>query len=649
MSEKPIRTGQLIAPFGPGSLYTDRRGTTHVVCGIDHWYTRWDAQSGRTVECDHPDEFERVEPRLGRLLRVSRFRTPPDHRAVRRGMAAPPNAGLDIPAHRFPTWHRHSRTGRLRQFNLTTRKLGPAPDSGRWVPVRFVAVCAAGHLCEFPWKKWSQCVCTGEGELHLDDAGGSELSSIRVYCRRCRSSDRRGLSLAGVTQRPVEGETGPFARHGISCPGERPWLGRHASEQCGESLVGALINQTNLYFPRVISSLLLPEIQEMGEEVAAVRELLLSDPGGLSILKLTLDFGRWEEAVSSVKRKVGDEGLEATDEQVQVAIRSIFEPSWGAEQEVGQPSQPESELLGFRRAEFNVLRRRVDDPVRAPDLRVIPTEVSPGLSGRISSVHLVERLRETRVFYGFDRLEPDPRPLTGMPESAMKQLFRDPPTEPRATWLPAMEVFGEGIYMDIDNDAILKWQEENASWLGNRLSQAFMSRIIDRSPALAPVIAAGWEWASRYLLVHTTAHILINQLVFECGYSTASLRERLYVSNDDAAPMSGLLVYTAAGDSEGTLGGLVRLGRHERFEAVLARALSRASWCSADPVCSENLGGQGSFLANLAACHACALLPETSCETMNHGLDRAMVVGTPYERDRGFFSGLLQQAYEVER
>jgi hypothetical protein len=152
------------------------------------------------------------------------------------------------------------------------------------------------------------------------------------------------------------------------------------------------------------------------------------------------------------------------------------------------------------------------------------------------------------------------------------------------------------------------------------------------------------DWASRYLLVHTLAHVLINQIVFECGYSTASLRERLYVSSDPEAPMAGLLIYTSAGDSEGTLGGLVRLGRTDRLGQVFARAMSRASWCSADPVCSENLGGQGSQLANLAACHACVLLPETACETINHALDRAMILGTPENRESGAFSWLLSEA-----
>jgi hypothetical protein len=159
--------------------------------------------------------------------------------------------------------------------------------------------------------------------------------------------------------------------------------------------------------------------------------------------------------------------------------------------------------------------------------------------------------------------------------------------------------------------------------------------------------APNQTWASKYLAVHTLAHILINQLVFECGYGTASLRERLYVSDDPDAPMAGILIYTSAGDSEGTLGGLVRLGRPERLGLIVSRALCRASWCSADPVCSENLGGQGSKLANLAACHACVLLPETACETINHGLDRAMIVGLPTDRSVGMMASLIEQNFDV--
>jgi hypothetical protein len=300
-------------------------------------------------------------------------------------------------------------------------------------------------------------------------------------------------------------------------------------------------------------------------------------------------------------------------------------------------------MLAFRRAEFNIIRNEVDDPDGIPNLRVISAELPPDVSKWLEKVNLVERLRETRVLYGFDRLEPTQQPLAGMPQSAMSQLFRNPPVQPQDRWLPAIEVFGEGIYLELSEERIVKWQDSSRQWLQTRLSDQFVTRLADVFQSLPPLGAADWRWASRYLLIHTFAHILINQLVFECGYSTASLRERLYISADASAPMAGILIYTAAGDSEGTLGGLVRLGRPERLGDVVKRALSRASWCSADPVCSENLGGQGSRLANLAACYACTLLPETACETVNQGLDRSMIVGTPENRKPGWMSDLLEQ------
>jgi hypothetical protein len=249
------------------------------------------------------------------------------------------------------------------------------------------------------------------------------------------------------------------------------------------------------------------------------------------------------------------------------------------------------------------------------------------------------------VFYGFDRLEQSNNSLAGMPDTAMRQLFRVPPSQPQDRWLPAVEVFGEGIFIELQEQRITEWQKEHASWIAERIDDGLLTRLAGVSQTLPPLSAVSRAWASRYLMVHSLAHILTNQLVFECGYSTASLRERLYISADTSSPMAAFLIYTAAGDSEGTLGGLVRLGRPQRLGPVIQRALGRASWCSADPVCSEHLGGQGSKLANLAACHACVLLPETSCETINQGLDRAMVVGTPEGRKHGFLAKLLEQAY----
>ena len=100
-----------------------------------------------------------------------------------------------------------------------------------------------------------------------------------------------------------------------------------------------------------------------------------------------------------------------------------------------------------------------------------------------------------------------------------------------------------------------------------------------------------------------------------------------------------MLIYTAAGDSEGTMGGLVRMGKPGNLEPTILSALERAQWCSSDPVCME-LGekGQGPGSMNLAACHSCGLLPETACETFNRFLDRALVTGSPTNPSLGFLS-----------
>jgi hypothetical protein len=159
-----------------------------------------------------------------------------------------------------------------------------------------------------------------------------------------------------------------------------------------------------------------------------------------------------------------------------------------------------------------------------------------------------------------------------------------------------------------------------------------------------PALQRGLEdraLSPRFVLLHTLGHLLINELVFACGHSSASLRERLYVSNTPGREMAGLLIYTAAGDSEGTMGGLVRIASRDNLRPVLATAVSNARWCSTDPVCMDaGKHGQGPDSCNLAACHGCALLPETSCEEFNRFLDRGLVIGTFTDPDLGFFSRL---------
>jgi hypothetical protein len=647
VGSKQIRLGQLIAPFGPGSLYTDRFGIPHLIAGLDHWYMRWDSVTGLAVDCSDPGEFEIFEQRLSELLRVDRFRRPPDYRQAIARQEPPPNAGLTVPALRFPRWYRNTQSGRMRLFNLDTRALDRPAGGGRWQPVRFISVCGEGHISDFPWKAWIGCSCAGDGQLVLTDRGGSELSSITVRCESCPdgSEGRRGRSLSGTTTRPraeTEEKT-EFEKAGIRCSSERPWLGGEAEDGlCAAPLVAALINQTNIYFPRTISALSLPRFDQKDSSVSAVLSEVERLPD-IGIIKLQWKMKYHDQAVAAALSSLKQVGMEVDIDLVAEALSCLFSGERHSAPGAESPSLPESEVQSFRREEFNAIRNGFEDP-SVDKLRVMAGHVPQQFSAWLSRITLVERLCETRVFYGFDRLEPSHSPLSEMPESAMHQLFRTPPEDVSERWLPAVEVFGEGIYIELREDTLAEWQRANAKWIQQRLTPEYVARLQDACWQLAPLQPAEMLWSSRFLVVHTLAHLVTGQLVFECGYSTASLRERLFVSSDPKAPMAGFLIYTAAGDSEGTLGGLVRLGNPQLLGPLLQRALVRASWCSADPVCSENLGGQGSRLANLAACHACALLPETSCETINQGLDRAMVLGTPDARSRGLMSELLERA-----
>ncbi|MGC8551036.1 MAG: hypothetical protein ACP5M4_15240, partial [Acidobacteriaceae bacterium] len=454
MGDKQIRIGQLIAPFGPGSIYVDRRGTPHVVCGLDHWFERWDPARG-WVHCDHPDEFERGEPRLSAILRVNRFRIPPDHRHVKPGGQPPPNAGLNVPAHRFPRWHRNTLTGEMRMFSFATERVERPKDGGRWQPVRFVSVCAGGHLCEFPWKQWIGCNCPGDEKLKLTDLGGADLSSIRVRCDSCPagSPGRKGKSLAGTTGRPdaTGGEESAFQKAGIGCPGERPWLGDGADEkECPYPLVGALIHQTNLYFPRTISAITIPDLRPLSPEVAKLRGKVERLPT-LGSAKLAWELGRRPGAVGLLREELRDAGIQFRDEHLEEVLVGLFDRGAVAPPtDAAPPAESEPEILAFRRAEFSVLRDEIEAPLESPNLRVVRTSVPESLSPWISRVRIVEKLKEARVFFGFDRLDPNSHPLTDMPDTAMRQLFRDPPNEPEQRWLPMVEVFGEGIYIEID-------------------------------------------------------------------------------------------------------------------------------------------------------------------------------------------------------
>ena len=102
--------------------------------------------------------------------------------------------------------------------------------------------------------------------------------------------------------------------------------------------------------------------------------------------------------------------------------------------------------------------------------------------------------------------------------------------------------------------------------------------------------------------------------------------------------MAGILIYTAAADSDGILGGLVEHGKPENLGRLIEQALNRATICSSDPMCSEHDPSEVRSLHS-ASCHACSFVAETSCERGNRYLDRALLVNTMDYQGAAFFKG----------
>jgi hypothetical protein len=255
-----------------------------------------------------------------------------------------------------------------------------------------------------------------------------------------------------------------------------------------------------------------------------------------------------------------------------------------------------------------------DPSKNSPNLRLRVGTPPAKYAPWIESVVLIERLREVQSLVGFSRLE-----AAGDDSTAKLAPLRRGPAE----WVPAAEVRGEGLFFRLSEVKILEWLAK-----GEALEAKFVAahRRWRAQRGLEPSV--GFP-GLRYVLLHSLSHALIRQFSVECGYAAASLKERIYSSlPDDEEPMAGILIYTAAPDSEGTLGGLVTLGETANLEQHLDQALEGLEICSSDPLCAETQPEQAFMSLHGAACHNCLFLPETSCEKGNRYLDRSVLVPT---------------------
>jgi hypothetical protein len=611
-----IRRAQLIAPFGVGAMTILANGTSVIGAGLDHWFAK--------PEHSHLDMSEYVvqEWRLENRLRVGGFRLPPDDRSRASAGQDPVNVGLTVPFLRFPTWSFCSQASckQLRRHELSLRDRpecdGPAHDDAKFRPlmvqVSFVAICEFGHIMDFPWREWahSSGSPTCRGQLTLVSTGGGTLDGQRVTCECGAKRTLRDVTIATGDKSRLSSTLEPGQE--FLCRGEQPWHGRNHYEDCGGQIRASLRGASNVYFAQVASSIFLP--RHRPEVQQAINLLTDHDLNGKLSAAAQLGMPLSPEVV---RKLAGAQSASLADGALKEALETVFgdPPEEGMEYEQSERD--------FRRPEYRLLREVNSDEA----LRITPVATSDygdDLGHWLNRVTLVDRLRETRALWGFSRVH-----AAAPTKERGKGMLRAAAMDFADQWLPAYVVHGEGIYLEFDEDRLQHW--ESRPGVVDRIA------LLERHRLNGPRHDDEGKLAARLVLLHTFAHVLINQLVFDCGYSSAALRERLFVA-EPPEPMSGILVYTASGDSEGTMGGLVRMGRPGRLEPVLRAARDNAAWCSSDPVCMELGGaGQGPESCNLAACHSCVLLPETACEKFNRFLDRGLLVGSTDDPSMGFF------------
>lgn len=613
-SEVRTRKGQLIHTFGPGAMQVNKDGISIIACGLDYWYTK----SG-TIESLNKSLIKRYifkDSRLAKRLNVDHFRIPPNAIIIDEGhkLDAP------IPGIRFPYWHICSNTRCQRLIKASAIDEEEVKCETCNAPAyqsRFVSCCNIGHLQDFPWLEWlnhhNQSNCTESCKLALVGTGSAAVADVKVKCNTHKS---KPVPLSGIFKTDYDNGvmTSSLQEKGIACSGHSPWLGHNSFEACDAALTGALRQATNIYFSKTGTSILIPlegdskdlEIEAAYEKLSTEDKDLISSSGDLnheiSMLVMALNHEFTKDEVASY--------LEKKNQRVSKNDKDI-------ESEVEYRFQEHQKF--FSEIKEGVL---VTKPLSI-DL------FDEWFTKYFSTVTQVKELTVTNALYGFDRIQSQSNRTV---ESYKKSLRTVKNKE--ADWLPAVKVYGEGIFVEFQPNLIKQWSR---SFTSNESFKKLVNRF-DSSNLFSNLE----ELSPEFILIHTFAHLLINQLIFECGYSTASLRERLYISNAKGMEMYGMLIYTASGDSEGSLGGLVRMAKPRILEPIIKKAIESSNWCSSDPICREvgNDGGQGPNGMNLAACHNCALLPETSCEVYNSLLDRGTITSKDLD-GTGYFDRLL--------
>lgn len=574
-----VRRSQLVTTYGVGSLIAIDN-ESFIVAGLDSW--------------DVTEAPEIHERRLAQILGVQSFRLPPapDLDRARDG----------VRVRRFPEYYSCPNCRALlkfREFNTAGEKAICGECEEMLVPSRFVLTCDGGHIEEFPYWKWvhrgkgagnKRC----NGSLWLQAAGSS--ASLRSIVIECTCGEK--ASMEGAFRSKTLRELG------IGCSGRSPWLHNDRPVACDRAPRTMQRGSSSVWNPVLSSALSIPPFSG-GVHALVEREKLDT---------ASEDTIRWFCKSNQAK-------LQQANATVNDVLRVVAELKAMRDRDEGDEPAEVGSSSPLRAQEYRSLvvgsRDQPDDSTQLFVCEPPEESLDPLRAFAIDQVMLVKRLREVRALAAFTRGTP--------PEEDGSEARQAPLCSGDLTWLPAIEVIGEGVFVRLAEGAVRQW--ENRKEVRDRVAVIREHHLdaLRKRAALDPhksVSEVTSPVTPRRVLLHTLAHVLINEWSLDGGYPASALRERIYAGAD----MSGILIYTATSDSAGSLGGVVAQGEPARLAESLRAALSRASWCSNDPLCMESKSS-GVDGVNLAACHACVLLPETSCENNNCFLDRGVLVG----------------------
>lgn len=610
-----LRPSQLMFTFGVGAV-VDLPNFSVIVAGLDDWRT----DRSTEIAEDRLLSAIRAEPGLS-LGHLRSLQSAPWLEETRNPFEEWAFTG--VPVIPFPRWMRCTACNLLTTVDGGLLDLADnpwRPDQVRYthkscpkgrgkspttVPARFVVACQNGHIDDFPWVEFTHRstggTCpAGSWRLEARDIGtGSRSTEMLVSCVKCNTKTVMTAAFGDNAAALLP-----------ACRGRHAHLRQFDQGGCTLQVRPMLLGASNAWFPATRTVLSIPVSSDSIEQAVAELwpKLNAADTPVTSPEMLAFAV----KQVPELKR------LAIFDQKALWAAIEARRAGTGEEKE-------ETDLLGPEWAVFVGPHGAAE----SRDFRLGPPAQPVGFSN--VTVVPAERLREVVALCGFTRVD---GPDSGVASDAESATYA-PLSRKQLDWLPAAEVRGEGIFLRLAEDAVEAW--EDAVVGGDHLEAIRHAHQEWRRRRGLTDVNAGWP-GERYVLVHSLSHLLITELALECGYSVASIRERIYASeaDDPKLAMAGVLLYTAAPDSEGTLGGLVALAEPDEFARVLTAALERATLCSADPLCSTHIPGEADPVLHAAACHSCLFLPETSCERGNRYLDRNTLVNTLAEVDVAF-------------